>query len=84
MNKKLTKLTEMLQNRFDLNIEMDDIQHLNEVRKHYQDKQKIMMHESGEYQTLKNPDYAKAFLIIEAINIFLREIAPKRRKRKNK
>lgn len=81
---KVKRLNEMLQKRFDLQINFAaDPDHLREVMEHYDAKREaILSHDSD--AAFSNPEYTKAVLISEAVKTFLREIAPKRLRKKKR
>lgn len=83
--KKIEPLNKLLESRFGLRIESEDFGHLFDVRSHYESKRQMLIVQLGEAQAMKSSEYAKAVLISEAIGLLLREIAPKRiRKKKNR
>jgi len=53
--------------------------YLESVLAHYQDRKKTVLAEGA--CAMQNPEYAKSVLITEAIRVYLREIAPVRRKK---
>jgi hypothetical protein len=80
--RKLTPLTERMDRQYGINIDwLSERDHLLRVYEHYSSKRKIMISVLGEADAFKEPDYAKAVLISETVRLFLREIAPKRRKK---
>jgi len=88
MTHALDMLNKLLETRFDICIDYDvDEFYLREMRNHYQDKREKLLYEIGEPAIL-DEDYAKASIVVEAIRVYLREIAPtrrnKRRSRKRK
>lgn len=80
--KKIEPINRLLESRFGLRVEMAPFEHLFDVREHYEAKRKLYLQTLGESAALQNPEYAKAVLISEAIRLLLREIAPKRLKRR--
>lgn len=81
--KKIEPINRLLESRFGLRISPSSLDHLVEVRNHYDAKRDHLLHALGEAQAIRSPEYAKAVLISEAVRILIREIAPKRiRKRK--
>lgn len=84
LTRKLDRLNNALELRFGLRLDFDDVEHLSEVYKHYWFKREQILREHGEIGTLSNRDYAKAVLISETIHLLLREIAPKRLKKRKK
>lgn len=74
------RLNNILKKRFDIDLLVEplDRDHLESVYEHYRDQRLLLrssLMESSEY-------YTKAYLISEAARIILREIAPKRRKKR--
>ncbi len=84
--RKLTPLNERLTRQYGVSIDMtSDLEHLRHIFEHYYAKREMILALDGEAAALHDNDYAKAVLITETIRLFLREIAPKRsRKRKDK
>ncbi len=80
---KSTKLNEILKQRYDLDllVEPIDLDHSRFVYEHYFDQRSILRSEPLMEST---DQYTKAYLISEAALMILREIAPKRRKKKKK
>jgi len=82
--RKLTPLNERLSRQYGVSIDLtSDEDHLRHVLEHYNSKREIMIFQQGEAAT-NDPDYAKAVLISETVKLLLREIAPKRTRRKKK
>lgn len=71
------KLNNMLVARYDIDLlsMARDVDHIESVYRHYSDK--IRGRSLNE-----SPDMSKAFLISEAARMILREIAPRRKKKK--
>jgi hypothetical protein len=61
-----------------------DVDHLVHIFEHYYAKRKMILALEGEATALQDKDYAKAVLITETVRMFLREIAPKRTRRKKR
>jgi len=81
---RIEPLLEMLERRFDLRLD-GPVEHLQEVRKHYEEKRQMYLRLLGEAEALKKVEYAKAFLISEAARIMiLREIMPRPKTRKKR
>ena len=81
--RKLTPLNERLARQFGVSIDLgSDDAHLRHVLEHYTAKREMIIAEQGEVAAMDDPDYAKAVLISETVRLFLREIAPKRTRRK--
>jgi hypothetical protein len=81
---KIEPLNKLLESRFGVRIESGSFEHLVAVREHYDEKRKRFIETMGEAQALSTPEYAKCVLITEAARILLREIAPKRVRRRKK
>jgi hypothetical protein len=83
--KKLAPLNERLDRQYGLSIDMtSDTDHLRKVLEHYQAKREMILSLQGETGAMHNQSYTKAVMISEMVRLFLREIAPKRsRKRKS-
>lgn len=79
---KIEPINRLLESRFGLRVSMSTFEHLVDVREHYDAKRRLLIATLGEAQAIRNPEYAKAVLIAEAVRLMLREIAPKRTKRK--
>jgi hypothetical protein len=80
--RKLTPLNERLSRQYGVSIDLaSDEDHLRHILEHYNSKREIMIFQQGEMAT-SDPDYAKAVLISETVRLLLREIAPKRSRRK--
>ncbi|RYD47519.1 MAG: hypothetical protein EOP83_27940 [Verrucomicrobiaceae bacterium] len=81
--KKIEPINSLLESRFGVRVEIGTFEHLVDVRNLYESKRKVFLATLGESAAMQNPDYAKAVLISEAVHLLLKEIAPKRiRKRK--
>lgn len=81
--KKIEPINTLLESRFGVRVEFGTFEHLVDVRNLYESKRKVFLATLGEAAAMRNPDYAKAVLISEAVHLLLKEIAPKRiRKRK--
>lgn len=80
---KATKLNNILKQRYDLDllIEPVDYEHLQFVYEHYYDQRSILRSSPLMEST---DQYTKAYLISEAALMILREIAPKRKRKKKK
>ena len=78
--KSCEKLNAILKQRYDLDLMIEPINHdhIASVFEHYSDQRRIYRD-----SLLETADqHSKAFLISEAARLILREIAPKRRKKK--
>lgn len=82
--KKIEPMNTLLESRFGVRVEMGPFEHLVDIRDLYETKRRMFIATMGEAAALQNPDYAKAVLISEAARILIREIAPKRIKKKRK
>jgi hypothetical protein len=78
----VTPLNERLDRQYGVSINLcSPVEHLRSIHEHYVAKKDHMIHLLGESEAMKDPDYAKAVLISETVRLFLREIAPKRKRR---
>lgn len=83
--RKVAPLNERLAHQFGVQIDFaSDDDHLRQVLEHYHAKREFILAEHGETGAMIDPNYAKAVLISEAVRMYLREIAPKRIRRKKK
>ena len=75
-----TRLNSILRDRYDIDLMIEPIsrEHLMSVFEHYSDQ--LKMARAG--RLMESTDYSKAYLISEAARMILREIAPKRKKKK--
>ena len=82
---KLAPLNERLDRQFGVTLDLtSDEEHLRNVFEHYCRKRQFLLAKEGQ-EALNDPTYAKSVLISETIRLLLREIAPKRlRKKRNK
>lgn len=80
--KKIEPLNTLLESRFGVRVEMSTFEHLVDIRNLYETKRKVFLATMGEAEAMKSPNYAKAVLISEAVRILIREIAPKRLKKR--
>lgn len=77
---KLAKLAEMLNQMYGIQIDWESPeQDLESVLSHYGDKRSAIVAEASNVNM--NAEYTKSVLITEAIRIYLREIAPVRKKK---
>lgn len=83
MNKS-TKLNEMLKARYELDLLEGRLipSHLEAIVEHYEQKRDILKETLSESLVHSSSEYTKAYLISEAAKMILREIKPKRTKRK--
>jgi hypothetical protein len=82
--KKIEPINRLLESRFGIRITSASLDHLVEVRNHYDAKRNHLLSALGEAQAMLTPEYAKAVLISEAVRLIIREIAPKRIKKRRK
>jgi|HigsolmetaGSP12D_1036236.scaffolds.fasta_scaffold07767_2 hypothetical protein len=82
--KTIEPINRLLERRFGLRVGPSSVEHLMEVQRHYEEKRRLFLHTMGEAAALQHDGYAKAVLISEAAKIILREIAPKRIKKRRK
>lgn len=80
--KRVAPIREQLSRRFDLDLSFNSVDHVADVHRIYTDRREIILHQHGISESLKRDDYAKAVMISEAAAMMLREIAPKRIKKK--
>lgn len=82
-DRDVTPLLDLLERRFALCLTAGPVAHLREVQQHYREKRAFLLAQYGEAGALRQPDYAKAFLISEAARLMiLREIQPRPKKKK--
>jgi hypothetical protein len=83
--RKLTPLNERLARQYGVSIDLGtDVDHLRYILEHYNAKREVILAQQGDTGAMQNPDYAKAVLISETVRLFLREIAPKRTRKKKR
>jgi hypothetical protein len=82
--RKVEPINRLLESRFGLRVTSSSLDHLVEVRNHYDAKRNHLLSALGETQAMASPEYAKAVLISEAVRMIIREIAPKRIKKRRK
>lgn len=77
---KLSRLNDLLGQLYGLRIDFNSNtdEHLRQVFEHYRDMRKTHLQEHGIAGLQNDPQYTKAVLISEAVAMYLREIAPKR------
>lgn len=81
--RKVATLNESLSARHGVEIDFNSgVDHLVSVLKHYSKKREHLLVHLGEGAALKHPDYTKAVLISESVRMYLREVAPKRVRKK--
>lgn len=83
-SEKIVRLNKMLESRFGVTIEAAPEDHLRAVLDHYSNRRDLLVRTMGEAAAHSSPEYAKAYLICEAVRMYLREIAPKRLRKKKK
>lgn len=77
---KLAKLDALLNQLYGLQIDWDAPEsYLESVLTNYEERKALVLSEGMAAMT--SPEYSKAVLIAEALKIYLREIAPARRKK---
>ncbi len=81
MTKRVGSLCSLVESRYDIDLTQyhNNPDHVYSICEHYNDKKNII-----KVHNMNSPDYTKAFLIYEAARILLREIAPKRIKKRKK
>jgi hypothetical protein len=79
---KIEPINTLLESRFGLRVEPSTFEHLVDVREHYDAKRRKFVETMGEAAAMANPEYAKCVLITEAVRLLLKEIAPKRLRKK--
>ncbi len=80
--KKIEPINRLLESRYGIQVSVSSFDHLVDVREIYDAKRDLFIATLGEAQAMQTPEYTKAVLISEAVRVLLREIAPKRLKRK--
>ncbi len=79
-SQKLQQINNLLNQLYGLSIDWTSPQlHLESVLANYEDRKELMLAEGMVGMT--SPDYTKTVLIVEAIRMYLREIAPNRKKK---
>lgn len=79
---KIEPINRLLESRYGIRVELGSFEHLLSVRDLYDSKRQQFIATLGEAQALQTAEYNKAVLISEAVRLLLREIAPRRIKRK--
>jgi 2-phospho-L-lactate transferase/gluconeogenesis factor (CofD/UPF0052 family) len=83
--RKVKPLNERLSRQFGVSLDLtSDEDHLRRVMEHYDAKRDDMIVLRGQVEAMSDSDYAKAVMISEMVRMLLREIAPKRKKKKKK
>lgn len=82
--RKAAPLTEQLDRRFDLQLDFEDIDHIVDVYHLYNEKRQMLVRREGMSESLSNNDYIRAFYIAETAGMLLREIAPKRMRKRTR
>jgi hypothetical protein len=75
-------LLDLLEKRFDLELDCTSASHLRDVCEHYDAKRGFLLWQHGEAGALACDEYAKAVLISETARLTLREIDPWPRRKK--
>lgn len=79
-NSHFGKITELLNQLYGIRIDWNSSEaHLTSVLEHYEERKAAVLREGVVAMT--HPDYTKSILISEAIRIYLREIAPSRKRK---
>lgn len=73
-----------VEGRYGLPLDHRDRAHLADVAEHYAWRRDALLREHGEAGAMRQPSYAKAVLVCEAARLMLREIEPRRRRKKRK
>jgi len=81
--RKIEPINRLLESRYGIRVDSNDADHLVLVMNHYDDRRKLFIRTMGE-TAYQNSEYRKSYLISEAARILLREIAPKRIKKRKK
>lgn len=79
---KLTRILQVLESKFDIRLNFDAVKSRAELQSIYEEFGAVrsqIIRESQFNSYNQDPEYTKACLIQEAIQIFLSEVAPKRR-----
>ena len=78
-------LNKLLKERYDIDLlGFVDHDHIMSVYEHYMGKRQSMRQTLGESVMSQSPEYSKVYLITETARQILREIAPRRSKKKSK
>lgn len=80
----IAAINRLLESRFGIRIYPGSVDHLRTVMEHYDGKRVLFLATTSESEALRNPDYAKAVLISEGVRRVLKEVKPKRRRKRNK
>jgi hypothetical protein len=78
----IAKINRLLESRFGLRIHPGTVEHWREVMEHYDSKRRLFLATTSESAALADPDYAKAVLISEGVRQVLKEVKPKRRRKR--
>lgn len=79
------QINEQLLRRFGLSVDFSmPAEDLLDVLRLYEDRCKSIALREGGGAAMQTSDYAKAYLITEAVRVFLREIAPRRMNKKKR
>ena len=85
-NFRLSRLIRVLEHLYDLTLDFNSVNNTADLESIYEEYGLVrlqIIHESRHNTYNQNPDYTKACLIQEAIHMYLSEVAPKRRNRKD-
>jgi hypothetical protein len=77
-------LLNLLETRFDLQLDCTSASHLRDVCEHYDAQREFLLWQHGEAGALANKNYAKAVMISETARLMLREIDPWPRRKSHK
>lgn len=86
LSRKVQKLNRLVESRYGVDLlgYKDRPDHVAYISEHYKEKYEIIKKLLGENALAFSADAARAYLISEAARMLLREIAPKRLKKKRK
>lgn len=80
---KAMKLNAMLKDRFGIEVDFSsDLPYLRAVMEHYSNRRDALLESIGANAPVTSSEYTKSLLIVETIRMYLREIAPRRMRRK--
>lgn len=84
LSAKTTRLTRLVEGRYGIDLApySGDFEHIVEIARYYSDKLSFLKQMLGESAMTISEDYARTYLISEAARMILREIAPKRIKKR--
>lgn len=84
LSKPVLRINRLVESRYGLDMlpYADQPDHIADVAEYYREKLELLRQMLGESVVAHSADYAKAYLISEAARMLLREIAPKRLKKR--